>query len=476
LDETETDWEAPADASGRPWPRPLSLVAEAVVVVVVVVGLIDLHRTTTDGWWSGELAGRYVERSLDMEVALTQFRAIKRLIPTWRRPPEDLGAWAASVYSSALKTHLTYDYPSRAETKKAQARLAVALAEFDRREAAAEALRALISTPPSTPRVDAFAKSVVQAYGLQGVPTGGDAPPIELPPGWSADTLEVRLARATGDLSDCAAARNRIMTRGTATLKWELASLAIDLLFTCAGLVALLRLILRRHPPLPPLQTPWTLQAGLWTVVLAFFWTFAAEYFLEFIRLPRGPHLAAWALLIVPLPWFVLVRGRLLRPLGASARLTFGLDGWTRRGWAFAMWVAAACAVNLLGEEAIGYFAWQTADGTFLDADLVFGSLFQVAARGSGSMVIGPVVEEVAFRGILYGSLRNRLSPLLAALLSSLGFAATHPYGLASLAGVAWTGFVLCLVYERSRSLVPAIAAHMLLNALWFFNVVTVFR
>jgi len=57
------------------------------------------------------------------------------------------------------------------------------------------------------------------------------------------------------------------------------------------------------------------------------------------------------------------------------------------------MWVAAAYAVNLLGCEAIDYFASRTAGGNWdslLDADLIFGSLFEVAAVGSGSVVTGP--------------------------------------------------------------------------------------
>jgi putative signal transducing protein len=290
-DESEIETEAPPEPSGRPWPRKWRLRAEAVVVVVVVFGLIDQHRTGTAGWWAGELAGRYVERSLDMEAARAQSPVITRLIPTWQSTPEDTAAWAASVYGKALKTHLTYDYPDKEETKKVQSRLAVTLAEFDRREAAAEALRALISTPPSDPQVDAFAKNVAQAYGLQGVPSGGDAQPTELAPGWSADSLEARSAQAIGDPSAAAAARDRIVARGAGPLKWELASTAIDILLTCAGLLALLRLILCRHLPLSPLQTPWTLQAGLWTVVLAYFWTFAGEYVLGFMRLPRGVSL-----------------------------------------------------------------------------------------------------------------------------------------------------------------------------------------
>lgn len=35
-------------------------------------------------------------------------------------------------------------------------------------------------------------------------------------------------------------------------------------------------------------------------------------------------------------------------------------------------------------------------------------------------------------------------------------------------------GFALCLVYERSRALLPGIATHMLLNAVYFFTVIMV--
>jgi membrane protease YdiL (CAAX protease family) len=335
----------------------------------------------------------------------------------------------------------------------------------------------LISTPPSNPKVDAFAASVSQAYGLRGVPSGGDARPAELSPGWSADTLAARSAQARGDLSAAGAARDRIQARGFAGIKWALVDITIDLLLTIGGLLALLLLILRRTA-LPPLRTPWTLAAGLWTVVLAFFWTFVGTFALGLVGLSGGAYLAAWTLLIVPLPWFFLVRGRLLRPLHVNARLAFGLDAWPQRGWELALWVAAAFAIIALGDDAIGYFKWRTAGSnwdSFLDQHLVFGSPLQMVARAA-AVVIGSVVAEVAFRGILYGSLRNRLSPLPAAVLSSVLFAARYPSGLAALAGVAWMGFVLCLVYERSRSLLPGIAAQMLLNAVWFFTVMTVFR
>ncbi len=435
----------PTDISGRPWRRQLTLIAQAVVIVIVAVGLIETHRTGIAGWWYGYLAVRCVERSLDLETAFeAQPAAFQRVVRLWMSSPVDPAAWAVPVYEKALNFLDRYDHPEpQSQAVGVRARLAVTLAEFGHREAAAESLRALISRAPPNANIGPLVARISQAYVLGVSPPASDAPSEELLPGWSADVVDARLAQARGDLLAAAAARERISARGGELLPWALGTVAIGLVLTFGGLLALPLLFFRR-PALPPLRTPWTLAAGLWTVALAYFWTFVGEYALRFTEAPREAFLVVWALIILPLPWFVLVRRRLLRPAGINARVAFGVDGWIHRAGALVLWV--------------------------------FGSSFDVAVLSSAAVLVGPVVEEVAFRGILYASLRNRLPPLSAAVLSSAAFAATHPYGLASLATVAWTGFVLCLAYERSRSLVPAIIAHSLVNAGWVFSAVAIFR
>lgn len=90
---------------------------------------------------------------------------------------------------------------------------------------------------------------------------------------------------------------------------------------------------------------------------------------------------------------------------------------------------------------------------------------------------LGPLVEELLFRGVLLSALIPRCGIPLAALLSAAGFAAIH------LPGLQWQWYAvpqlillgLALVWLRLRyqSLWPAVVAHGMHNALaltaWFF-------
>jgi len=79
----------------------------------------------------------------------------------------------------------------------------------------------------------------------------------------------------------------------------------------------------------------------------------------------------------------------------------------------------------------------------------------------------GPIVEEVFFRGLLYRSLRNRLSVLLAALLAGALFGLVHiaSYPLDTLPVKAAFVIIACLLYERTGSLLPGIGLHSFVNA-----------
>jgi membrane protease YdiL (CAAX protease family) len=83
--------------------------------------------------------------------------------------------------------------------------------------------------------------------------------------------------------------------------------------------------------------------------------------------------------------------------------------------------------------------------------------------------VAAPVVEEILFRGFLYGGLRQVLPTGSAAVLSALAFGAVHlPSGAPELAFLAAMGVALALLYEHTRSLWPGILVHILHNALIF--------
>lgn len=81
--------------------------------------------------------------------------------------------------------------------------------------------------------------------------------------------------------------------------------------------------------------------------------------------------------------------------------------------------------------------------------------------------VLTPIAEEVYFRGIVYGWLRNRWRAALAAPASAALFAATHfVYPWPMMLMVAGLGVVFALAYELSGSLWPPIAIHATYNSL----------
>jgi membrane protease YdiL (CAAX protease family) len=95
----------------------------------------------------------------------------------------------------------------------------------------------------------------------------------------------------------------------------------------------------------------------------------------------------------------------------------------------------------------------------------------------SALFLIGPV-EELLYRGVMQGRLRQSFGPVAAIGLTSVGFAAGHvatlvwggdPFTLGfglSLIAIATGSVVLGVIYERTGNLVPAILAHSLFNGL----------
>jgi membrane protease YdiL (CAAX protease family) len=81
-------------------------------------------------------------------------------------------------------------------------------------------------------------------------------------------------------------------------------------------------------------------------------------------------------------------------------------------------------------------------------------------------VVAAPLSEEVCFRGMLFGGLRERLPRLGAALLSALVFGGLHALtGVSAVPPLIFFGFVLALLYERTGSILPGILLHMLNNS-----------
>ncbi len=104
----------------------------------------------------------------------------------------------------------------------------------------------------------------------------------------------------------------------------------------------------------------------------------------------------------------------------------------------------------------------------------------EIASQSPGPMIglavfIGPIVEEVLFRGVVFGSLRKK-SRFLAFAVSMAVFALYHVWQFA-LVAMDWkmllyviqylpVGYALGWLYEKTSCIWMCIALHMMINAL----------
>jgi membrane protease YdiL (CAAX protease family) len=86
--------------------------------------------------------------------------------------------------------------------------------------------------------------------------------------------------------------------------------------------------------------------------------------------------------------------------------------------------------------------------------------------------LVAPLVEEIAFRGILYRHLRDECGRLglvasitIAALASSFLFAVIHPQGVLFAPALMGLAIAFCISRETRGSIWPAMVAHGINNA-----------
>lgn len=105
-----------------------------------------------------------------------------------------------------------------------------------------------------------------------------------------------------------------------------------------------------------------------------------------------------------------------------------------------------------------------------LPSDL-FDHTAVVVLMGIAVMIAAPIAEEVLFRGFLFGGLRRYWGFVPAALVSGAVFSLAHGY-IGLIIPFMLVGAVLAFVYERSGSLLTAIATHFIFNAVSYLLLV----
>lgn len=158
-------------------------------------------------------------------------------------------------------------------------------------------------------------------------------------------------------------------------------------------------------------------------------------------------------LLLTPL---AIARSRGARTLGEALR-RLGVRAFQPSAF---KWMAAAVGAYLL-------FA-------MLYATLILEPEQEDIADGFGPIPVqillivfgASIVEELAFRGMLFGGLRERLPRVPAALAAGTVFGLLHAFtGISAVPPLIALGFIFCLLYEKTGSIVPGILLHMLNNS-----------
>jgi membrane protease YdiL (CAAX protease family) len=178
---------------------------------------------------------------------------------------------------------------------------------------------------------------------------------------------------------------------------------------------------------------------------------------------PSGDELGDVASALIQLATalaFMLVPFAIAARRGASVREAAAQLGLRRFKPSEVKWMFAAVGAYLL--FSIVYIAIFGAP----DQKVIAEDFGTVPVQVLLIVVAAPISEEVCFRGMLFGGLRERLPRLAAALVSALIFGGLHATtGISAVPPLIIFGFVLALLYEKTGSIIPGILLHMLNNS-----------
>jgi membrane protease YdiL (CAAX protease family) len=157
---------------------------------------------------------------------------------------------------------------------------------------------------------------------------------------------------------------------------------------------------------------------------------------------------------------FLMVPMAIAAGSGASFHQALARLGVRRFQPSALKWMAAAVGAYLFAA-----FVYTTFVGQPHQKDIAEG-FGAVPVQVLLIVIAAPIGEEVCFRGMLFGGLRERLPRLAAALISAIVFGGLHALtGISAVPPLIVFGFVLALLYEKTGSIIPGILLHMLNNS-----------
>jgi membrane protease YdiL (CAAX protease family) len=202
-------------------------------------------------------------------------------------------------------------------------------------------------------------------------------------------------------------------------------------------------------------------------VFYSLYWIFGADAFdaTWFVAIYHILTSALTLFVAVIIPHLFFKKGRTTRE---ESGLT-GLLTWTDIGLAPLGYVVST--ILAIGASALfSLFPWFNANQ---GQDLGFATALTGMDRIMGFFavaVVAPIIEEIVFRGWLYGKIRSRLNMVASILIVSLLFGLIHRQWNLGL-NTFVTSIVLCGLREMTGTIYSGIIVHMIKNGIAFYLV-----
>jgi membrane protease YdiL (CAAX protease family) len=183
--------------------------------------------------------------------------------------------------------------------------------------------------------------------------------------------------------------------------------------------------------------------------------------------------------LLSGLPLFWLARKFLFGRDWLTFRKGLGFELVGDSGLKLVWFSLAVISLMMIGETLISLLTDQWLESSLAESvpeELLFDPWSAIFLSSLDAIVWAPLVEETAFRGILYPTLRRRLPVFWAAIASALLFSAVHGYSFQGFLTIFWSGFLWAWAYEKSGSLWPGIICHGVSNTLATLSPILMYR
>lgn len=209
--------------------------------------------------------------------------------------------------------------------------------------------------------------------------------------------------------------------------------------------------------PSPPMSVPWSARSAWIFTLLALPFAFLVGGATGLIQDPSAHAVVALTLtelgFLIPVVGFLAWQGIGVSWLGFRrfelSSLAIGCGA-----------LIVTYGVTIVHNSILLALHWHTQAETFLRFLDTQGSPIGLAL---GGILVGPLAEEIVFRGFFYQGLLQAYGRTKAILTSSAIFAVIH-LDPAAMIPTFLLGCALAFVFDRSRSIWPGVILHLLLN------------